>query len=366
MIQFLNLNSAYNELKEELEEATLSVLRSGKYILGESVEAFEEDWATYCQSRFCIGVANGLDALYLSLKVMGIGAGDEVLVPANTYIATWLAVTKAGASPIPVPPDPKTYNIDVTKIEKYINKKTKCIIPVHLYGKPCQIDEILSICNRYGLKCIEDAAQAHGANYGSRKIGSHSELVCWSFYPGKNLGAYGDGGAITTDCREYYDKLRMMRNYGSKERYKHDILGENSRLDSVQANILRVKLKYLDEWNDRRAKIARYYGKELSGTRLTLPNDELDEQKSWHLYVVRSEQRNRLQEHLFKNNVETLIHYPTPPFSQQAYAGAANFDNDQTQISLKFSNEILSIPIGPHLSEMEKELIADIIRKFSA
>ncbi len=349
-IPFLDLKAAYLELQPELDAAIKRVLDSGWYILGEEVDAFEQEYAAYCEAKHCVSVANGLDALHLALLALGVGPGDEVIVPSNTYIATWLAVSQCGATPIPVEPDAATYNIDPARIEAAITPRTKVILPVHLYGQPADMDPILAIARKHGLKVLEDGAQAHGARYKGKRIGAHGDVVAWSFYPGKNLGAYGDGGAITTDDAEIAERIRVLRNYGSRVKYVNDVRGFNSRLDPIHAAALRVKLKVLDTWNARRAAIASRYQTELKNTGLTLPFVPDWAEPAWHLYVVQHPQRDTLQKKLGEAGIGTLIHYPIPPHLQQAYA-SASFVKGQLPIAEKIANQCLSMPIGPHLNE---------------
>ncbi len=264
-VPFLDLKTPYYEIKEELDAAWHRVMASGWYVLGQEVESFEHEFAAYCEAKHCVGVGNGLDALYLILRAMEIGPGDEVIVPSNTYIATWLAVSMTGATPVPVEPDEVSYNIDPALIEAAITTRTKAILPVHLYGLPADLEPILKIASRHGLRVLEDAAQAHGARYKGKRIGAHGDAVAWSFYPGKNLGAFGDGGAVTTNDRHLAEKLRALRNYGSRVKYVNEVKGVNSRLDPLQAAVLRVKLKYLDEWNERRKRVASLYLERLAG-----------------------------------------------------------------------------------------------------
>lgn len=361
MIPFLDLKSAYEELKPEIDHAISRVLSSGWYILGPEVERFEEEFASYCDANYCVGVGNGLDALVLALKALGIGNGDEVLVPSNTYIATWLAVNEVGAKPVPIEPDPLTHNINSDSIASSITKKTKAIIPVHLYGRPVDLDEIIIIARHHNLKVIEDAAQAHGASYNGRRIGSHGDLVCWSFYPGKNLGAMGDGGAITTDNAELADQIRLLRNYGSKEKYVHIVPGKNSRLDPIQAAVLRVKLSKLDEWAKRREKIAEIYNQLLPNYLGKPPLVESGSKHAWHLYVITTDYRDDLQAHLKKNGIETLSHYPVAPHQQKAYAGIQSL-SAVFEVAEKLSKEVLSLPIGPHLNPnlVEVKIVPEI------
>ncbi|HWR45840.1 DegT/DnrJ/EryC1/StrS family aminotransferase [Sporomusa sp.] len=362
-IPFLDLKAAYLEIKDEIDEAFRRVMNSGWYILGPEVEAFEAEYAQYCGTKNCIGVGNGLDALYLVLRAWGIGAGDEVIVPSNTFIATWLAVTYTGATPIPVAPDEKTYNINPDMIESAITEKTKAIIPVHLYGQPADLNPILQIAEKYRVKVLEDAAQAQGARYYGKRVGGFGDAAGWSFYPGKNLGGFGDAGAITTNDDELANKVRMLRNYGSSIKYVHELQGVNSRLDEIQAACLRVKLRYLDEWNERRRKIAQVYSHSLTGTNYALPYVPDWAESVWHLYVIRSSNRDQLQEYMTKNNISTLIHYPFPPHVQQAYKKCL-YLKDAYPISESISRQIVSLPIGPHLAEGDVRRAIETLRRF--
>lgn len=360
-VPFLDLRAAYSELKAEIEAAVLTSLRSGWYIGGQDVEAFEQEFAAYTGAHHCVGVANGLDALHMALRAMDIGPGDEVIVPSNTYIATWLAVSQCGAVPVPVEPTASTYNLDPNGIEAAITPRTRVILPVHLYGQPAELDPIHALAQKHGLRVLEDAAQAHGAYYRGKRIGAHGDAVAWSFYPGKNLGALGDAGAVTTNDREVADKIRTLRNYGSRTKYVNEIRGYNSRLDPVQAAALRVKLKHLDEWNARRAKIVARYTAELLGTPLILPVVASGTDPVWHLYVVRHPQRDRLQKMLTEAGVGTLIHYPIPPHLQKAY-GSAGFTTGQFPIAEKMANELLSLPIGPQLAPSDVTIVIDSLK----
>jgi dTDP-4-amino-4,6-dideoxygalactose transaminase len=324
----------------------LRVLNSGWYILGSEVEAFENEWAAYCGASHAIGVANGLDALVLALKAIGLGPGDEVIVPSHTFVATWLAVSAVGARPVPVEPDPATFNIDPSRIEAAITERTRAIIPVHLYGQPADLDPIISLASQRGLYVVEDAAQAHGARYRGKRLGAHGNIVCWSFYPGKNLGAVGDAGAITTDSDELAQRIRMRRNYGSQTKYVHDIEGTNSRLDPIQAAVLRVKLRYLDEWNERRRSLARQYTDKLSGSDLILPTVADYAEHVWHLFVVRSLCRDDLMKTLDTAGIRSQIHYPIPPHLQRAYSGLGIRPED-LPIATTLADQVLSLPIGP-------------------
>jgi dTDP-4-amino-4,6-dideoxygalactose transaminase len=349
MIPFLDLHAAYLELKPEIDEAVARVLASGHYILGPEVEAFETEWATYCEAQHTVSVANGLDALHLALRAMGVGPGDEVIVPSNTYIATWLAVSQCGASPVPVEPIEATYTIDPALIESSITPRTKVILPVHLYGQPADLDPILAIARKHGLRVLEDAAQAHGARYKAQRIGAHGHAVAWSFYPGKNLGALGDGGAVTTNDPDIADRLRSLRNYGSRVKYVNEVKGFNSRLDPVQAAVLRVKLRYLDEWNVRRSQIAQAYLQGFKDSGLGLPHVPDWANPAWHLFVVRHPQRDALQKRLADIGIGTMIHYPIPPHMQQAYASEA-YDKGAYPLASAMADEVLSLPIGPQLN----------------
>lgn len=360
-VTFLDIRKSYLELKNEIDHAIMHVLNSGWYIFGSEVESFEKEYALFCESEHAIGVGNGLDALRLALLAMGVGPGDEVIVPSNTYIATWLAVSQCGATPVAVEPIEDTYNIDTEKIEVAITPRTKVILPVHLYGQPADLDPILAIARKNHLLVLEDAAQSHGAYYKGKRIGSHGDAVAWSFYPGKNLGAFGDGGAVTTNNKEIADRIRVLGNYGSRLKYVHDKQGINSRLDTLQAAILRVKLKYLDEWNDRRKSIAATYLEALRDTGLTLPNVPTWADPVWHLFVVRSKDRMNLKQRLEKNNIDTLIHYPIPPHLQQAYTSLGYASGD-FPIAELLASEVLSLPIGPQMSTGEVKLVIDAIK----
>ncbi len=364
IVPFLDLKAAYLELKDELDAAARRVLESGWYILGAEVEAFESEFAAYCEVKHCIGVANGLDALHLILKGYGIGTGDEVIVPANTYIATWLAVSYAGATPVPVEPDARTYNLDSTKIEAAITPRTKAIMPVHLYGQPAEMNRINEIARRHNLKVIEDAAQAHGARYGGKRAGSLGDAAGFSFYPGKNLGAFGDAGAITTDDDDLADRLRVLRNYGSRVKYHNEVKGFNSRLDPMQAAFLRVKLEHLDEWNARRKAVTQIYLAKLAGNpMLQLPRVVEESEPAWHLFVVRYPDRDGLQQFLKDNDVETLIHYPVPPHLSSAYSEFGYTAGD-FPLSETMAHEVLSLPLSPHMSGVQIEAVIEHLPAF--
>lgn len=361
-IPFLDLQAAYRELKADIDKAVARVLESGWYVLGPEVEAFEQEFASYCQAGHAIGVGNGLDALVLALRAVGVQPGDEVIVPSNTYIATWLAVTQCGAKPIPVEPCESTFNIDPERVESAITPLTRAILPVHLYGQPADLDPVLSIARRHGLRVVEDAAQAHGARYKGRRIGAHGDAVAWSFYPGKNLGALGDGGAVTTDDAAIASRIRLLRNYGSREKYVHEVQGVNSRLDPIQAAVLRVKLGVLDSWNERRRALAARYVDVLAGAGLGLPAVPDWAEPVWHLFVIRSSARDALKAKLDGAGIGTLIHYPIPPHVQQAYEDL-KFDSKAFPLAGRLAEEVLSLPIGPHLSSDAPVAVANILEK---
>lgn len=356
MIEFLNLQASYDELKEQFNQAYDRVMNSGWYLLGEELEVFEQEFSEYCNVKYAVGLGNGLEALELLLRAYDIGHGDEVIVPSNTYIATWLAVSNVGATIVPVEPDIRTYNIDPKLIEAKITKKTKAIIPVHLYGQPCEMDPIMLLAEKYNLHIIEDGAQAHGALYKNRKVGSLGHAAAFSFYPGKNLGAFGDAGCITTNDARIANKIKILRNYGSQKKYENKEKGVNSRLDELQAAFLRVKLKKLDEWNARRRLIANCYLKENSEYGdIIVPFVPRHMDPVWHLFVIRFKRRNELQKYFLAKGVQTMIHYPKPPHLQGAYKemNALKFP-----ISEQIHNEVLSLPIGPHCKISE---ILDVI-----
>ena len=361
MIKFLDLKQINLQYEEELQEVFNRVLDSGWYILGKEVEAFENEFAEYCNVKHCIGVGNGLEALHLILRGYGIGEGDEVIVPSNTYIATWLAVSYAGAKVVPVEPDIRTYNIDPKLIEEKITEKTKAIIAVHLYGQPANMDLINKIAKKYNLKVIEDSAQAHGALYKGRKTGSLGDASGFSFYPGKNLGALGDGGAITTNDDELADKIRVLRNYGSEKKYYNLVKGFNSRLDELQAAILRVKLRYLDQENQKRQNLSQYYLDNIKNEQITLPYVPDYADPVWHLFVIQHPERDRLQQYLTENGIQTMIHYPVPPHKQEAYVEMNNLD---LQVSEKIHRGILSMPISSIMMTSEYIKISKLINEY--
>ncbi len=352
-------------MKDELDDAAQRVLTSGSYVLGPELDAFEKEFAAYCEAQFCIGVANGLDALHLILRAMDIGPNDEVIVPAHTYIATWLAVSYAGATPVPVESDERTYNLDANRIEAAVTPKTKAVIAVHLYGQPADMDLINGVVERYGLRVIEDAAQAQGARYKNRRTGSLADAAGFSFYPGKNLGAFGDGGAVVTNDPTLNDRMRVLRNYGSRVKYYNERKGFNSRLDELQAALLRVKLGHLSKWNERRKQVAEFYTKALEGVaNLVLPYVPDWADPAWHLYVIRHVERDRLQQHLTDAGVATLIHYPCPPHLQAAYE-ELSYSTGAFPLAEQMAREVLSLPIGPHLTQPPTQHIAAELVKFT-
>ena len=363
-IPFLDLGAAYRELQLDIDSAVSRVMNSGWYILGPEVEAFEAEWASWCGAADAVGLANGLDALILALRALDIGRGDEVIVPSNTYIATWLAVSAVGARPVPVEPDPITFNIDPSRIADAITPATKAILAVHLYGQPADLDPIVALARARGIAVVEDAAQAHGARYKRQRIGSHGDVVCWSFYPGKNLGALGDAGAITTNRADIADRVRVLRNYGSRVKYVNEVQGMNSRLDPLQAAILRVKLSHLDDWTNRRREIAAVYAEGLKGTGLILPQAPEWADPAWHLYVVRTSIRDALQQQMTQAGIGTMIHYPIPPHMQDAYK-ELRLSPEALPIATQLADEVLSLPIGPHLSADSVRAIVTAINNSS-
>ncbi|WP_234004501.1 DegT/DnrJ/EryC1/StrS family aminotransferase [Chromobacterium vaccinii] len=356
MISFLDLKAINSTHRDELTAAFERVLNSGWYVLGKEVQAFEAEFAEYCGTKHAIGVSNGLDALHLILRAYGISDGDEVIVPSNTYIATWLAVTYAGATPVPAEPDATSYNLDASRLEALITPRTRAILAVHLYGQPADMDPILQIANKHNLLVIEDAAQAHGAKYKERKVGGLGHAAGFSFYPGKNLGALGDAGAITTNDTELAEKIRILLNYGSRIKYQNEVQGFNCRLDELQAAFLRVKLRYLDQETVRRKQVAALYSEKLAGLIVPMVNDGFD--PVWHLYVVRSNKRDELQKWLGERNIGTLVHYPIPPHLQPAYQ-SLGYKVGDFPIAESIHQEVLSLPMGPTLSDEDVLTVVD-------
>jgi dTDP-4-amino-4,6-dideoxygalactose transaminase len=363
-VPFLDLEPGYREIKKELDAAYRRVMRSGWYILGEEVRLFEEAFAQYCGANHCVGVGNGLEALQLILRAYGIGPGDEVIVPANTYIATWLAVSHAGAAPVPVEPDPRTYNIDAGKIEEAVTARTRAVMAVHLYGQPADMDAVRAVAGKRHLLIVEDAAQAHGAEYKGKKTGGLGDAAAFSFYPGKNLGAFGDAGAVVTDDSELADRLRVLRNYGSRTKYLNEIKGYNSRLDPLQAAFLRVKLTRLDEWNGRRKALAKRYLDELrSVPGLVLPHVPEWADPVWHQFVARHPERDVLQKHLADNRIGTLVHYPIPPHLSGAYPEMRE-KAGKLPVTELLSKTVLSLPMSPHLNERRQAAVIRCLTRF--
>lgn len=363
-VPFLDLKPAYRELQAELDAAGRRVMDSGWYILGEEVEAFERAFAAYCGAKYCLGVGNGLDALMLILRGYEIGPGSEVIVPANTYIATWLAVSFVGATPVPVEFNPQTLNLDPARIEAAITSRTRALLPVHLYGQPAEMEPIREIAVRHGLTVIEDAAQAHGAAYQGKRTGNLGDAAAFSFYPTKNLGAFGDAGAVVTNDESLAERIRILRNYGSRVKYYNEVKGVNSRLDPLQAAFLRVKLQHLDEWNARRSKMAQQYLEAMSHcSDLILPSVAKGVEPVWHQFVLRHPLRDKLQEYLKESGVGTLVHYPVPPHLSGAYADVG-WKRGDFPITEELADTVLSIPIGPHLSDEEVAFVIRALQEF--
>ena len=360
-VPFLDLGIVHREIRDELDAAFRRVLDSGWFIMGPELEAFEAEFAEYCGVKHCIGVGNGLEALHLLLRAYGVGPGDEVIVPSNTFIATWLAVSECGATPVPVEPSALTHNIEAPAIAAAITSRTKVIMPVHLYGQPADMDPINELARKHGLVVIEDAAQAQGALYKGRRAGSLGDAAGTSFYPGKNLGALGDGGAVLTSDDAIADKVKRLRNYGSQVKYQHDVAGYNSRLDEGQAALLRVKLGVLDKWNGRRKEIAVRYDHLLAGSVIERPFVPDYADPVWHLYVIRSSQRDALRAHLERNRIATVIHYPIPPHRQACYQA---FANASLPLADQLAGEVLSLPMSPVLENYDVDLVVNALLSF--
>jgi dTDP-4-amino-4,6-dideoxygalactose transaminase len=361
MIPFIDLKREYAEIKKEVSESIQRVIENSSFILAEEVEKFENEFSSYIGVKHGIGVNSGSDAIFLTLKALGISKGDEVITVSHTFIATADAIARNEATPVFVDIDPETYCMDTKKIEERITKRTKAILPVHIYGHPADMDAILEIAQAHDLYVIEDACQAHGAEYKGRKVGSLCDAGCFSFYPIKNLGAYGDGGIIVTNNEEIAARLRMLRNYGQRQKYHHEFIGINSRLDEIQAAILRVKLKHLNEWNSKRRENAELYNELLLSTEIITPTEK-NSKHAYHLYVIRSKERDALQQYLEKNGIQTLIHYPIPVHKQRAYLNLCS--SCYLPITEEICNEILSLPMFPQLTEKEIESVAKAIVNF--
>ncbi len=364
-VPFLDVEATYAELHEELDAAYRRVMTSGQFILGGEVQAFEEEFAGYCGASYCVGVGNGLDALHIALRACGVRSGDEVIVPAHTFIATWLAVQMAGATPVPVDADPVSRNIDVTALARVLTSRTRAVVPVHLYGLPAAMDPLTLFARENGLTVVDVAAQAHGARYQGRRAGALGTAAAWSFYPGKNLGAFGDGGAITTSDEAVAREARSIRNYGGTTKYVHETFGLNSRLDSMQAAFLRAKLHHLDEWNERRRGVATVYTEQLRGIPgLTVPSAPSDVEAAWHLFVIEHENRDSLKEALTQRGIGTLIHYPVPPHLS-IVCKSLGWQPGSFPVAEKLADTVLSLPMGPHLTVHQAASVADAVRHAS-
>ncbi len=362
IVPFLDVEATYAELRSDLDAAYSRVMRSGQYILGAEVQAFEDEFAAYCGVSHCVTVGNGLDALHIALRAHGIGAGDEVIVPAHTFIATWLAVQLTGATPVPVDVDATTRNIDVGAVAQVLTPRTRAVIPVHLYGLPADMAPLLAFGREHGIAVIEDAAQAHGASYQGRRAGALGDAAAWSFYPGKNLGAFGDGGAITTNDEAIAREARAIRSYGGTVKYVHETFGLNSRLDPLQAAFLRTKLTRLDEWNARRRATAAMYTDRLGGiSGLRLPAPGSDSEPAWHLFVVEHQERDALKDALAKQGIATLVHYPIPPHLA-IVCKPLGWQTGSFPVAEQLAKTVLSLPMGPHLTSSQAVSVADALR----
>ena len=364
-VPFLDLGATYRELSDEFDSAYHRVMQSGWYLLGDELEQFESEFCLSTGATFAVGVGSGLDALVLTLRALDVGVGDEVIVPSNTYVATWMAVTAVGATIVPVEPDPTTSIITAKASAAALTSRTKVLLPVHLYGLPVDLDDFERLAERHGLALVADAAQAHDSSWRGAPVGGRGRAACWSFYPGKNLGAFGDAGAVTTDDAELAARVRRLRNYGSEQKYHNIELGTNSRLDELQAAFLRVKLTALPAWTTRRRRIAATYARELpTSERLALPVETDGADSAWHLYVVRTAERDALQAHLAAATIGTLIHYPIPPHRQLAYA-ADPIADARLPIADDLARTVLSLPIGPHLSDPQVDRVIAAVRSFT-
>lgn len=358
-VPFLDLSAAYGAIRHDIDAAVARVLESGWFIGGPELDHFEQQFASYCGAAHCVGTGNGLDALHLLLRAADIGRGDEVIVASNTFIATWLAVSMVDATPVAVEPDPATYNLDVAKVEAAITDRTRAVLVTHLYGQPADLEPLSALCRKYGLRLFEDAAQAHGARYNGNRLGAHGDGVAWSFYPSKNLGAIGDGGAITCNDPAIAARVRTLGNYGSERRYVNRERGYNSRLDSLNAAVLAAKLPYLDAWNDHRRAIAGRYTSALQTAAITLPYVPDWADPVWHLFVVRTPARDAFQAHLSAAGVQTLIHYPIAPHKQEAYRDLSG--DTALPIAERLADEVVSLPMGPQLSMEDADRVVDAV-----
>jgi len=364
-ILLVDLKGQYLNFKKEIDQAIQKVIDNSDFILGKEVELFEKEFASFSEAKYGIGVASGTEALHLSLLALGVGPGDEVITAANTFVATVLAISYTGARPVLVDINPDNYNLDVSLIKKAITKRTKAIIPVHLFGQPAGMDSIMEVAKEYNLEVIEDACQAHGAEYKGKKVGSIGDVGCFSFYPGKNLGAYGDGGMVLTNNEEIAQKVRMLRNYGSRVKYHHEFKGFNSRLDTIQATILRVKLKRLEEWNEARRRHALRYNELLKDAKVIIPKEEDYAKHVYHLYVIRIKERNKMLEYLKSKGIFAGIHYPIPIHLLRAYQDLG-YKKGSFPLTEKYANEILSLPMYPELSEEQINYIAEVINSYAS
>lgn len=356
------LDKGFYKYQSEFEEAAVRALRSGWYIMGKELETFEESYGAYLGAKYCLGTASGLDALTLACRAVGLKEGDEVIVQANTYIATVMAITIAGAVPVFVEPD-EYYQIDPDEIRKHITKRTKAVMVVHLYGQAARMDEITKICSEHGLYLIEDCAQSHGAKYKGKATGTFGDIGCFSFYPTKNLGGFGDGGAVVTDNEAYRDKIKMLRNYGSRIRYYNEEVGMNSRLDEIQAALLSVRLKHLDELTEERKRIAGRYLKEINNKKIILPGQVEGSEHVYHQFVIRCKERQKLMDYLTEQGIDTIIHYPVPPHLSEAYKSLGYHKGD-FPITESYADEVLSIPMYNGLTEEEQSRVIDALNRY--
>lgn len=356
------MDREYAKYQDAYEEKAISILRSGWYVMGKELEKFETEFAAFIGAKYCVGLASGLDALWIAFRILGIGSGDEVIVPANTYIASVMGVTINGATPIFVEPD-VDYNIDVNKAEEQITENTKAILAVHLYGQPCQMERITDLCKKYNLLLVEDCAQSHGASFQGKMTGAFGNVGCFSFYPSKNLGAFGDGGAIVTDDEEIYHKFLVFRNYGSEKRYYNKLVGANSRLDELQAGLLRVKLKHLDEISEEKKKLADYYNANIENEALIKPMVKINTTPVWHQYVIRCRERDRLMEYLKEKGIQTLIHYPIPPHLSEAYQ-YLGYKTKSLPITELYAKEVLSLPLYIGMQKEEQDYVIEKLNEF--
>ena len=361
MIKFLDLEKVNNRFRDEIDSRIKTILDKGWYLQGDENAKFAENFAEFCGTKFGLGVANGLDALNLIIKAHGFGAGDEIIVPANTYIATILAISQNGCTPVLVEPDINTYNINPDLIEEKITDKTKAIMVVHLYGQAVQMEKIWAIAKKYNLKVFEDSAQAHGAIYQGKRTGNLSDASAFSFYPGKNLGCLGDGGGITTNDKDLYEKIKAIANYGSDRKYHHIYKGVNSRLDEIQAAVLDVKLKYLDADNQKRREISKYYRDNVKNDKIILPKTYDENAHVWHVFAVRTENRDNFQKYLSDNEIQTIIHYPTPPHKQDAYK---EWHNQSYPITEEIHRTIISLPISPVMTDEEVQKVVEVVNEY--